>query len=505
MPGWPIRKNEAGTLPVLEFPIYDADGDLVSAAAALDSERSIDQGTFTDCTNEAIEIATGSGVYSLAVTQAELNGDEIAFITKTSTGGAKTAVNVLYTSTRNIDDLSFPATSGRSTVVETDGMVHADLKEWLGVAPLALVAQRVNVSVGAMAADTITASAYAVGAIAADAFAAGAINAAAIATGAITNLTFAAGAIDAAAIAANAITSSEFAQSAADLVWGTAVRDLTALGFNLSNTDFAAGAIDANAIATDAIGSDELAASAIDEIQAVYASGTSDAGGSSTTLVDNALTELDDVHIGNWVRFSSGAVDNQVRLITEFVAATDTITFAPAVTASIGAGFTYELLQRSAGVDVQSWLGLVTGLVAPSALISGRVDTSVGAMQADVITASAVAVGAIAADAFVAGAIDAAAIANGAIDAATFAANAIDDAAMAADAHDGLFIRDIDQVEASAPLHSITTAILKAVSRIRDNAGTLEIYRTDGSTIHASQTVTVDATLDPVDELTVAA
>jgi len=39
---------------------------------------------------------------------------------------------------------------------------HTDLKEWLGVAPLALVAQRVNTSVGAMAASVLTAAATAV-------------------------------------------------------------------------------------------------------------------------------------------------------------------------------------------------------------------------------------------------------------------------------------------------------------------------------------------------------
>lgn len=227
MPGWPIRKNEAGTLPVLVFPIYDADGDLVSGAADLDSERSIDQGTFTDCTAEAAEIATSSGMYSLAPTQAELNGDEIAFITKTSTAGAKTAVNVVYTSTRNIDDLAYPATSGRSLQVETDGHVHADLKEWLGVAPNALQSGRVDSYVGALAAAVITTAAWA------------------------------AGAIDAAAIAADAIGASEFAQGAADLVWSSAARTLTALGFNLANTDFAAGAIDANAIAAGAITASE--------------------------------------------------------------------------------------------------------------------------------------------------------------------------------------------------------------------------------------------------------
>ena len=66
---------------------------------------------------------------------------------------------------------------------------------------------------------------------------------------------------------------------------------------------------------------------------------------------------------------------------------------------------------------------------------------------------------------------------------------------------DALLGRDIDNAEGSAAIHSLVTAILKAVSRVRDNAGTLEIYRTDGTTLHMSQTVTEDATLEPVDEL----
>ena len=144
MPGWPIRKNDAAGA-TLVFPIYDADGDLVTGASSPDSEVSIDQGTFTDVTAEVSEIATSSGVYSLALTQAEINGDEIATITKS--GDGKTAVNVIYTSTRNIDDLAYPATSGRSMVVESDGVVHADVKEWLASAPLALVSQMLQVSV----------------------------------------------------------------------------------------------------------------------------------------------------------------------------------------------------------------------------------------------------------------------------------------------------------------------------------------------------------------------
>jgi len=172
--------------------------------------------------------------------------------------------------------------------------------------------------------------------------------------------------------------------------------------------------------------------------------------------------------------------------------------------------------------DLKEWLG-----AAPLALVSQRVDASVGAMAANVVTAAAIADAAIDAPTFAAGAIDAnaiaanaigaselatdaigdAQIATGAIAATAFAAGAVDAAALNADAAteiaDAILKRDIDQVEATAPLHSLTTAILKAVSRIVDDAGTLKLYRTDGSTLHLSQTITVNASADPIDELTV--
>lgn len=78
------------------FPILDADGDLVTGATGLDSEVSKDAGTFTDCTNEATEIATSSGVYYLDLTATEMNADTVAVIVKTSSSGAKTTVLVMY-------------------------------------------------------------------------------------------------------------------------------------------------------------------------------------------------------------------------------------------------------------------------------------------------------------------------------------------------------------------------------------------------------------------------
>src|SRR3972149_617767 len=108
------------------LPILDADGDLVTGATALDSEVSIDGGTFADATSEATEIATSSGMYFLDLTAGEMNGDTIAIIVKTSTAGAKTTPIVLYTAARSVNDLAFPTVSGRSLDVSAGGEAGLD-------------------------------------------------------------------------------------------------------------------------------------------------------------------------------------------------------------------------------------------------------------------------------------------------------------------------------------------------------------------------------------------
>lgn len=80
----------------ITFPIFDSTGALVTGAAGLDSEVSEDGGTFIDCVNEAIEIATASGMYYLDLTAAEMNASTVAVIVKTSTTGARTTPIVLY-------------------------------------------------------------------------------------------------------------------------------------------------------------------------------------------------------------------------------------------------------------------------------------------------------------------------------------------------------------------------------------------------------------------------
>lgn len=97
-----MASTDATPIPIknqayrVTFGIFDADGDLVTGAAGLDSEISKDAGTFADCTNEATEIATSSGMYYLDLTATEMNADTVAVIVKTSTTGAKTTPLVMY-------------------------------------------------------------------------------------------------------------------------------------------------------------------------------------------------------------------------------------------------------------------------------------------------------------------------------------------------------------------------------------------------------------------------
>lgn len=189
-----MASTDAKHIPVknaayrVTFPIFDADGDLVTGATGLDSEVSIDGGTFADCTNEATEIATSSGMYYLDLTAAEMNGDTIAVIVKTSSSGAKTTPIVLYTAARSVNDLAYPTTTGRSidvsaggevgldwanvgsptttlnlsgTTIKTAADVEADTQDIQSRLPAALVSGRIDASVGAMASNTLTAAALA--------------------------------------------------------------------------------------------------------------------------------------------------------------------------------------------------------------------------------------------------------------------------------------------------------------------------------------------------------
>lgn len=97
-----MASTDAKPVPVknsayrITFPIYKADGTLITGAAGLDSEVSKDAGTAVDCTNEATEIATATGLYYLDLTSSEMNADCVAIKVKSSTTDAVPQVFVLY-------------------------------------------------------------------------------------------------------------------------------------------------------------------------------------------------------------------------------------------------------------------------------------------------------------------------------------------------------------------------------------------------------------------------
>jgi len=113
--GYPVKKN---TEFLLVFPIYDADGDLVTGATGLDSEVSKDGAGFNDCDNEATEIGA-SGIYKLTLTATEMNADIVALITETTTTGAKTTSTIIYTAAAQVIDVWDAVLTGATHNVPT--------------------------------------------------------------------------------------------------------------------------------------------------------------------------------------------------------------------------------------------------------------------------------------------------------------------------------------------------------------------------------------------------
>ncbi len=209
--------------------------------------------------------------------------------------------------TRTIELYRPKITAGETLTVESDGMGHADLKEWLGVAPSALISNRVDTHVGAMAGSVVTAAAIDTDAITSAELATSAVNEIrdAVTGGAYALDTDAngrvrvvdgtgAGEIDTASGRVQ-VTEAQIDQIV-DEVWdedatghqtqgtfGQAIGDpaadtdtiygmltdledgTTTVEANVASMD--AGSVTAAAVATDAIDADALAADAVTEIQ----------------------------------------------------------------------------------------------------------------------------------------------------------------------------------------------------------------------------------------------
>ena len=124
-----VRQKNAATYIV--FPIIDADGDVVSSAAGLDSEiDTFGDGSapdgFTDCTNEATEIGA-TGCYYLSLTAAEMNVDYVVVQVYSSTSGAKEQWILIRT--MEDDPLNLATTDDGGTINVASGVVEANVEQ----------------------------------------------------------------------------------------------------------------------------------------------------------------------------------------------------------------------------------------------------------------------------------------------------------------------------------------------------------------------------------------
>ena len=345
------RKNVAYRVT---FPILDADGDLVSAAASLDSEVDKDAAGFADVTAEALEIGT-KGMYYLDLTAAEMNADTVTVIVQTGTAGAKTTPIVMYP--------------------QAAGEIKVDVDTWLTGVPSALQTGRVDAYGGAMAAGVITAAAIATNAIDEDAMADGAINAATFAAGAIDAAAIANGAIDAATFAAGAIDAAAIANAAIDAA------------------TFAAGAIDAAALATDAV--NEIRDAVVAKF--VARSNTAQAGAAGTITLDASASATNDFYKGALIFLDGSTGAGQARLCTAYDGTTKVATIVPnwAVNPSVTSTFVILASGEVLGVNNQDLTNLdaaITSRATPAQVNTEVVD----ALATDTYAEAATVVGATA-------------------------------------------------------------------------------------------------------------
>lgn len=114
------------------------------------------------------------------------------------------------------------------------------------------------------------------------------------------------------------------------------------------------------------------------------ASGTAQGGTSTTIQLAAGETFANDELNGNVVKITSGTGAGQARIILDYTGTTDTATVHESWTTTPDATSVYEVVEGIASVE--AWKRNV-----PNGLQTGRVDASVGAMAANVITASATA------------------------------------------------------------------------------------------------------------------
>lgn len=360
-----MASTDATAIPVknqayrVTFPIWDADGDLVTGATGLDSEISKDGGTFTDCTNEATEIATSSGVYFLDLSSTEMNADTVAIIVKTSTVGAKTTPIILYP--QEAGDINVDVTYWNGTAVaspDTAGYPKVTVKSGTGTGELNVASGVVDADVREIAGSSVSTSTAQIG-----------VN--------VVNFGGSAGTFASGRPEVNTTHWKGTAAATVDTAGYpvVTVKDGTGageIGLTSGAIDTVSAVTTVNGLAADVITSAALAASAVTEIQSglstLDAAGVRSAVGLASANLDTQLTAIDDF------------LDTEIAAIK---AKTDNLPTDPADQSAVEAAIT----SATSPLATASALATVSGLVDD---LEGRL-TSTRAGYLDNLSGGAVA------------------------------------------------------------------------------------------------------------------
>lgn len=333
----------------------------------------------------------------------------------------------------------------QTSLASSIAAIQADTDDIQARLPAALVSGRMDVSVGAVAANAIGAGAIADGTIDRATFSQDALDV----LGAVRRNTATAG-------AATSITLDAAAPATANIYNGLLIRIVGGTGVGqtrriraysaarvatitpnwttnpdatsvfelyadagtiedngITTTSMAASSLTATAIAANAFTSAKFAAASL--ARAAFAQDTLDlfgelrrnttqAGSTSTTVVlDAAASAVTDFYVGDMIHMVLGTSLGQSRQITAYNGTTKvaTVSSAWSVTPATGDTFVIRYDVKDASVaEIQSGLATAANQTTilgrlPAALVGGRMDSSVGAMAADTMTASALAADAV--------------------------------------------------------------------------------------------------------------
>lgn len=168
----------------------------------------------------------------------------------------------------------------------------------------------------------------------------------------------------------------------------------------ITSAKIASGAITSSQIAASAIGASQIASAALTSAKfdntvniQITRTATAQAGAASSITLDASASATNSLYSGSQVYIVSGTGAGQTRVITAYVGSTKVATVDSAWATNPDATSVFQIIpfeSTSSGgtvnANVIQWNGST-----PNALVSGRVDSSVGAMAAGVLTAAATA------------------------------------------------------------------------------------------------------------------